>query len=139
MSLEFHLTWNQLVSVVMTESAWTEQLSSPWKHARCLVWDFICPNTIARSHVKQSAHQSGSVSASVEEKKKKYSSLSHTYFFVPIVVETLGPWGPQADSFMSELRRSYVFNTKCGHEIGLGVTLISTSCSVTHYRSIICY
>ena len=31
-----------------------------------------------------------------------------------------------------------VFNTKCGHEIGFRVTQISTSYSVTHYRTIIC-
>ena len=76
----------------------------PWKQGRCLVWDFTCPNTIARSHISQSASLAGSVCASAEaNKKKKYSSLSASYIFVPIAVETLGPWGPEADSFVSEL------------------------------------
>ena len=78
----------------------------PWKQGRCLVWDFTCPNTIARSHIPQSANHAGSVSALAEEKKrKKYSSLGPFYFFVPIAIETLGPWGPEADSFVTELGR----------------------------------
>ena len=78
----------------------------PWKQGRCLVWDFTCVNTIARSHLHRSAIQAGSVSVAAEErKKKKYSSLSDTCIFTPIAVETLGPWGPEASAFVSELGR----------------------------------
>ena len=76
----------------------------PWARGRCLVWDFTCVNTIARSHLGISSTKPGSLSAAAEEKKrKKYSTLSDTYSFVPIAVETLGPWGPEALSFMKEL------------------------------------
>ena len=85
----------------------------PWEQGRCLVWDFTCPNTIDRSHVSQSSRRAGSVSASAEEKKKKkYSSLGPPYLFVLVAVETLGPWGPEADSFVSELGRR--LSTKTG-------------------------
>ena len=81
----------------------------PWKQGRCLVWDFTCVNTIARSHLGQSASQAGSVSVVAEEKKKrKYSSLSGSYFFTPIAVETLGPWGPEAIGFVTELGRRLI-------------------------------
>ena len=78
----------------------------PWKRGRCLVWDFTCVNTIARSHLGLSTSQAGSLSVVAEEKKKKkYVSLSDSYLFTPIAVETLGPWGPEAISFVSELGR----------------------------------
>ena len=78
----------------------------PWKQGQCLVWDFTCPNTIARSYINKSSEQAGSVSTSAEEKKvKKYSSLGKNYIFTPIAVETLGPWGPEAASFIRELGR----------------------------------
>ena len=78
----------------------------PWRQGRCLVWDFTCVNTIARSHLSHSTSQAGSVSVIAEEKKKKkYTNLSDTYIFTPIAIETLGPWGPEASSFVSELGR----------------------------------
>ena len=78
----------------------------PWKRGRCLVWDFTCVNTIARSHLGISSSKAGSLSAAAEEKKtKKYLSLSDTFLFTPIAIETLGPWGPDATSFISELGR----------------------------------
>lgn len=42
----------------------------PWKQGRCLVWNFSCPNTIARSHSVQSAKLAGSVIATAKEKRK---------------------------------------------------------------------
>ena len=78
----------------------------PWKQGRCLVWDFTCVNTIARSHLGLSTTEAGSLSTTAEEKKrKKYASLSDIYLFTPIAVETLGPWGPEAIRFVSELGR----------------------------------
>ena len=78
----------------------------PWKQGRCLVWDFTCVNTLARSHLGNSTKQAGLVSVAAEEKKKKkYASLSDMYIFTPIAVETLGPWGPEASGFLSELGR----------------------------------
>ena len=43
-----------------------------------------------------------------EKKKRKYSSLSGSYLFTPIAVETLGPWGPEAIGFVTELGRRLI-------------------------------
>ena len=78
----------------------------PWKQGKCLVWDFTCVNTIARSYITSAASQAGSPSTAAEIKKKtKYSSLGNNYIFTPIALETLGPWGPEADNFIRELGR----------------------------------
>ena len=84
----------------------------PWKRGRCLVWDFTCVNTIARSHLGLSTNEAGSLSVSAEERKKrKYATLSDNYSFTPIAIETLGPWGPDAFSFIKELGRRLSLST----------------------------
>ena len=78
----------------------------PFHKGQCLVWDFTCVNTVAASHVKSAALRAGSPSEAAEEKKrKKYETLSKHYNFTPVAVETLGPWGPEAISFVSEIGR----------------------------------
>ena len=78
----------------------------PWKRGRSLVWDFTCVNTMARSHLSLSSANAGSLCEVAEEKKKKkYADLSNNYLFTPIAAETLGPWGPEAFKFVSELGR----------------------------------
>ena len=78
----------------------------PWKRGKCLVWDFTCVNTLARSHITSAASQAGSPSAAAEAKKtKKYSCLGNNYIFTPVALETLGPWGPEADTFIREVGR----------------------------------
>ena len=78
----------------------------PWKQGKCLVWDFTCVNTLARSHLARSSAQAGLPSSDAEDKKiKKYDSLGNNYLFTPIAIETLGPWGPKATTFVSEVGR----------------------------------
>jgi len=78
----------------------------PWKQGKCLVWDFTCVNTICRSHLSGAALQEGFPSSTAEEKKrKKYLCLADNYLFTPIALETLGPWGPEAIKFISEVGR----------------------------------
>src|SRR6476469_529347 len=38
-------------------------------------------------------------------KNQKYSALTATHFFVPVAVETLGPWNEDGFSFIPELGR----------------------------------
>ena len=78
----------------------------PWKQGKCLVWDFTCVNTIARSHLIKAVSKAGAPGLTAEEKKKaKYSCLSDSYIFTPIALETLGPWGSEAAAFVSEIGR----------------------------------
>jgi hypothetical protein len=79
---------------------------TPWKQGKCLVWDVTCVNTIARSHTPNAASQAGLPGIAAEaKKKKKYSCLGNDKIFVPVALETMGPWGPEANSFISEVGR----------------------------------
>jgi len=78
----------------------------PWAHGRCLTWDVTVPDTLAPSHVDDSARSAGAAALKAEASKTtKYSELSRSYAFVPLVFETLGTWGPQCTSFIRELGR----------------------------------
>ena len=76
----------------------------PWSRGRCLLWDATCPDTLAPSHVMQSAVEAGTVAASAEAlKSTKYASLTSAHDFVPIVIETLGTWGRAGAAFIKEV------------------------------------
>ena len=76
----------------------------PWSQGKCLVWDFTCVNTVAVSHLKSAVSRAGTPSELAEDKKrKKYRALGNLYEFTPVAIETLGPWGPSADFFITEL------------------------------------
>jgi hypothetical protein len=78
----------------------------PWLRGRCLLWDATCPDTLAPSHLHQSAAASGAAAALAERKKNdKYQVLSITYEFVPVVIETLGSWGESGLALVSEIGR----------------------------------
>ena len=78
----------------------------PWKGGRILVWDVTCPDTLAPSHSSLASREAGSVVQEAEYKKtQKYSHLSPAHFFVPITVETMGVFGPEARNFFRELAR----------------------------------
>lgn len=66
---------------------------------KTLAWDFTCPDTLAPSHVAQSATLAGSAAASAEQRKRaKYVQLitSNSVIFAPVAIETLGSWGISA-------------------------------------------
>jgi hypothetical protein len=68
------------------------------------VWDFTCTDTLCRSHVSQTAHHPGAAASSAEAgKKRKYKFLEDRFHFVPIAIETLGVYGPEARIFIDAL------------------------------------
>ena len=78
----------------------------PWKAGRHLVWDFTCPDTLAPSHLANSAAHAGSAARKSEASEvAKYSRLRQKdeYIFVPIAVESLGTWGPSASELCKEV------------------------------------
>jgi hypothetical protein len=78
----------------------------PWARGRCLTWDVTVPDTLAPSHVNESAARVGSAAAKSEvAKTTKYSSILTTHSFVPLVFETLGSWGHQCIAFVNDLGR----------------------------------
>ena len=68
----------------------------PCTRGQYLVWDFTCPDTLAKSHLNQSSLATGSAASAAESRKRtKYAQLSsENYTFVPITIETFGAWGP---------------------------------------------
>ena len=85
----------------------------PWKEGRCLVWDFTCPDTIAASHINRAVTGSGAVATEAEMRKRnKYSTLSSTYYFIPVAIETMGALGEEADAFFRDLGGRIASTTK---------------------------
>jgi hypothetical protein len=78
----------------------------PWAQGRCLTWDVTSPDTLAASHLAESAVRAGSAAAKAETAKTaKYVQIAITHAFVPLAFESLGAWGVQCQKFVSELGR----------------------------------
>ena len=78
----------------------------PWAQGRCLTWDVTSPDTLAASHLAESAVRAGSAAAKAEvAKTAKYAEIAITHAFVPLAFESLGAWGVQCQQFVCELGR----------------------------------
>ena len=76
----------------------------PWKGGKFLVWDATVPDTLAPSHVNQSAVNPGAAAHKSEMAKSiKYSAITRDHFFVPMAIETLGVFGVEAWRFITDL------------------------------------
>ena len=75
------------------------------KNGRCLAWDYTCPDTLARTHIKKfTSTQAGKAAARAEDGKlKKYRHLNNDYYVVPIGIETLGSFGPHPLDFIKDI------------------------------------
>lgn len=78
----------------------------PWRMGRVLVWDATCVNTLAPSHLHGTTKKAGA--AAEVNKRRKYGGLDANYNFAPFGVETLGRWGPGAQSFFNDLAKRLV-------------------------------
>ena len=76
----------------------------PWKSGKLLVWDATCPDTFAPSYSSIATREAAAVAAMAEERKAvKYVSLSSTYTFTPVAIETSGVFGPRTATFLKDL------------------------------------
>ena len=93
--------------IVREDNKWPDGMTNvAWSHGRHLVWDFTCPDTLAPSHLRSTATEAGSAAKEAEERKvSKYRSIAAYHTFIPVAVETLGPMGPEAKSFLLDLGR----------------------------------
>ena len=65
----------------------------PWTRGKPLAWDLTVPDTYAQSHIAETADNAGAAAAeSAVNKSTKYACLTATHHFVPIAIETGGPW-----------------------------------------------
>ena len=73
---------------------------------RSLTWDVTVTDTLAPSHVTNSAQTAGSAAAKAEASKTAmYTRLAQTHQFVPLAFETRGAWGPRCLEFINDLGR----------------------------------
>ncbi|XP_063629995.1 uncharacterized protein LOC134801393 [Cydia splendana] len=81
----------------------------PWRMGRVLVWDATCVDTLAPSHLHGTTKKAGAAAEAAESlKRRKYGGLDDNYKFIPFSVETLGPWGPGAQSLFTDLSKRLV-------------------------------
>ena len=100
---------------------------TPWSRGRPLVWDATCVDTLAPSHITNSARVAGAAAEAAENlKRRKYGSLGEGYIFVPFGVETMGPWGPQARFLVTEVSKRLVelmHDQRAGAYLGQRISL----------------
>ena len=89
----------------------------PWQGGRSLTWDVTVVDTFAASYLAvNSIASGGACAAAVARKSAKYASLTSTYIFLPIAVETLGTINSEALDFLTELGRRIAANSKDNRE-----------------------
>jgi hypothetical protein len=65
-----------------------------------------CTDTLAKSYIELSSKKAGEAARLRENaKKSKYVTVEtyNNYHFVPIAIETLGPWGDDAKKIINEI------------------------------------
>ena len=78
-------------------------------------------STYAQSHVNDTSTQAGTAANSAAAAKKaKYTDIANTHIFIPVAIETGGPWNVEAIEFIQE--------------IGRRITLINGEYRETEYR-----
>ena len=78
----------------------------PWKQGKALTWDVTVVDTVALTHVVDSAERAGSAAENAERKKtEKYRDLGSQYLFYPVGFETFGTWGPSATELLEAIGR----------------------------------
>ena len=78
----------------------------PWEDGRPLLWDFTSCNTLAQSHRARAERGPGVVANFAEDQKcRKYASLTPSYIFAPVCIESLGAWGDNACPYPGGVRR----------------------------------
>ena len=78
----------------------------PWTSGCLPVWDATCSKTFAASNIHAAVREVGAVATQTEMNKiSKYSHLDSSYFFVPVAIETCGPFGPKGWEFFQEVGR----------------------------------
>jgi hypothetical protein len=78
----------------------------PWARGKCLAWDATTPDTVASSHLQETQLVAGSAANRAAARKSiKYAAIEHSHIFVPVAIETLGPWNSAGLDFICELGR----------------------------------
>ena len=95
------------VGVCQEDAKWPDGMTLiPWEDVRPLLWDFTSCNTLAQSHRARAERGPGVVANFAEDQKcRKYTSLTPSYIFTPVCIESLGAWGDNAKAFIRKIGR----------------------------------
>ena len=81
----------------------------PWSRGKQLVWDFTCTHSLSSSNLRATDGESGKAAEFAERRKmSKYAALPQHLLFMPLAIETLGAYGPQATQFFKDLSRRHI-------------------------------
>ena len=86
---------------------WTSkgQTLIPWQGGKPLTWDVTVVSTLAASYLSSSARSAGAAAdlAASRRKEAKYTSLTNSYIFQPIAVESHGSCSASSLSFLTTI------------------------------------
>ena len=76
----------------------------PFRGGKSLCWDATCVDTFCQTAIGETAHSPGAAANKAEaHKRSHYASLSGSYVFEPVAIETSGVFGKSTSRFISEL------------------------------------
>ena len=80
----------------------------PWAQGRCLTCDVTSPDTLAASHLAESAVRAGSAATKAKvAKTAKNTEIAITHAFVPLAFESLGALGGAMSAICLRSRPAY--------------------------------
>ena len=84
----------------------------PWKYGKPLIWDFSSTDTTCQSSLPSTKRRAGAAASMRENSKKlKYRDLENDFYFCPISIETMGPWGEEGQSLLFEIGKKLQTST----------------------------
>lgn len=85
----------------------------PWARGVPMAWDVTVPDTFANSYISSTAVEAGAAAERAAAiKRLKYAEISKSHRFVPIAIESGGPWNAEAKDMFNELGRRTAEVTK---------------------------
>ena len=83
-----------------------------WKNGKCLIWDVTVADTVCQTYVEQCSKKAGAAAEAREAgKTSKYTTLSESYWFTPIGLETFGSWGSEGLKIVKEIGKKVIEET----------------------------
>ena len=82
-----------------------------------MAWDVTVPDTYEHSHVNDTSIQEGTAADSAAVAKKvKCIDIANTHRFIPVAIETRGPWNVEAIELIQEIGRRIILINGESHE-----------------------
>ena len=77
---------------------------NPWSNGKCLTWNVIMADTYTDSHLTATSSAVGSAANEAAiHKTPKYMSIAGTHHSMPVVIETSGVFGNEAEEFVQQV------------------------------------